>query len=145
MTNSANRPAPDEVEPGIPATNEMPANVPPGWEDAEEPPPLDRPQGAEDWGTTAREELTGESLARRVLREQPDRPGRDGARAAVRVTDPGDDDSGIDDEADLIGDLAEASDSTLSGEEAALRIVGDDPPGATYGDDPGYLDDEDQK
>ncbi len=35
--------------------------------------PAERPWGVEDWGTTEREELAGESLAGRLSRELPDR------------------------------------------------------------------------
>jgi hypothetical protein len=34
--------------------------------------PVDRPVAVDDWGTTAREELAGESLDGRLAREQPD-------------------------------------------------------------------------
>ena len=111
---SSTRPVADEVEPGIPATSEMPDGVPFGDEDEEEPVPLDVPQGVEEWGTTAREEATGESLAQRVSREQPDfgEAGRGGADNA-----------------------------TLAPEEAALRVE-TDPPGLNYDPDPGYLSSE---
>ena len=126
MTNR--RPATDEIEPGIPATNEMPPNVPEGWEDEEEPAPLDVPQGVNQWGTTAREEALGESVDQRRKREEPDFPRR--ARPEpVRLMDDGD---------AAVEDL----DYSLSAEEAAMQVV-DEPPGANYDPDPGYLSDDD--
>jgi hypothetical protein len=122
MTNSdprpdpygGGRPAPDEIEPGVPATSEMPANIAPGGEDEEEPPPRDYPQGVDDWGTTAREEALGESVASRAAREEPD--------FGERI---------------LSGDDP-ATASDLAPEEAAIS-VDDDPPGLNYDPDPGYV------
>jgi hypothetical protein len=137
MTDST-RPAPDEIEPGIPATSEMPATVPPGSEDEEEPPPRDYPQGVEEWGTTAREEALGESVALRAAREEPDFGERAApAEGGISVYEPGAD-SGIDDEADAIGELDTAAVSDLAPEEMAMRID-DEPAGLNYDPDPGYL------
>ena len=109
---SSTRPVADEIEPGVPATSEMPEGVPFGAEDEEEPVPLDVPQGVDEWGTTAREEAMGESLAQRVRREEPDF----GEGGGGRGTD----------------------DAALAPEEAALRVE-EEPAGLNYDPDPGYL------
>lgn len=137
--NDPTRPSPDTIEAGIPATEEMPPGVPAGWEAEEEPPPLDVPQGVESWGTTAQEELVGESLRLRVLREEPD------VEAAppegVRLLEPGAEGGLMDEEADAVGELDPERSDTLSPEEAALRVE-EEPAGLTYDAGPGYLDDE---
>jgi hypothetical protein len=142
------RPARDEVEPGIPATTETPRHIPPGSEDEETPPPLEFPQGVEEWGTTPREELIGEPFEPRVGREEPDRSASNEAGSqtgGVSLYEPGADDGvdeqgGLDTEADAVGDLSVDHDVTMSPEEAALRID-EEPPGLTYDSTPGYLDD----
>lgn len=62
----------DKDAEGLPGTEDQP----PGYdaETAQEGtfPPRDRALAADDWGATAREERLGESLRRRVAREQPD-------------------------------------------------------------------------
>jgi hypothetical protein len=135
--NDPTRPAPDIVEAGVPATTEMPPDVPAGWEAEEEPPPLDVAQGAESWGTTAEEGLKGEPLALRVLREQPDTEPRspDGAR----VLEPGAEGGLLDDEPDAVGELEVEPSDTLSPEEGAIRVE-DEPAGLTYDVGPGYLE-----
>ncbi len=137
--NDPTRPSPDTIEPGIPATEEMPPGVPAGWEDEEEPAPLDFPQGVETWGTTAEEELVGEPLSLRVRREERDveRP----AQEQVRLLEPGAEDGLVDDEADAVGELDLDPSDTLSAEEAAMRIE-DEPAGLTYDAGPGYIDDQ---
>jgi hypothetical protein len=138
------RPARDEVEPGVPATTEMPRHIPPGAEDEETPPPLEFPQGVEEWGTTPGEELVGEPFELRVRREEPDRPVAD-PQTGVSLYEPGadsgvDEQGGLDTEADAVGELSVDDDVTLSPEEAALRID-EEPPGLTYDPSPGYLND----
>lgn len=141
------RPAPDEIEPGIPATSEQPRAVPQGWEAEEESPPLDVPQGVEEWGTTAREEAVGESVAMRARREEPDVWERsrsdddDGGGGGVSLFEPGSDDGLTDTEPDAIGEVDEDREYSLSAEEAAVRIE-EEPAGLTYDRGPGYLDDE---
>lgn len=151
--SESDRPALDEVEPGVPATTELPEDVPPGWEAAEEPPPLDFPQGAESWGTTAEEELQGEPLSLRVLREEPE-VGAGGAGAGgadtggagatdtggVTVLEPGAEGGLTDDEPDAVGEL-DPEDHALSPEESAMRVE-EEPAGLTNDAGPGYLDDE---
>lgn len=132
------RPARDEVAPGVPATEEVPRDVPAGWESDEQPPPLDFPQGATAWGVTPDEERRGEPLSERRKHEEPDFPRR--ARdQGFAVVDPSED-GFVDEEADLVGEL-DPDGEALGPEEAAMRIV-DEPPGANYDPDPGYVDDE---
>lgn len=57
----------------------------------------------------------------------------------VSLVDPSED-GFTDDEPDLVGEL-DADGEILGPEEAAMRIV-DEPPGANYDPDPGYVDDE---
>lgn len=132
------RPAPDEIEPGIPATEELPKDVPPGWEAAEESAPLDVPQGVETWGTTVDEETGDEPLYQRVRREEPDRLASAAGPRDVALVD----DQGLtDDEADLVGE-AELDARPLAAEEAALRIEdeGDRRLGLNQDRDPGYVE-----
>ena len=131
------RPARDEVAPGIPATEEAPRNVPLGWESDEETAPLDFPQGATAWGVTPDEQRRGEPIAERRKHEEPDFPRR--ARPGpVALVDPETYDEGFtDDEPDLVGELDPEAE-LLGPEETAMRIV-DDPPGANYDPDPGYV------
>ena len=116
------RPAPDLVEDGIPATVDDPPHL--STEAVEgEPPPLDFPQGVEDWGTTKAEERLGESVRMRAAREEPD------------VLDQSEADE------DAVTGIAGA----LSAEEAALHV--EDEPGAlgmSFAPDPGYLDGDDR-
>lgn len=138
------RPAPDEIEPGIPATSEQPRDVPQGWEAEEEPPPLDFPQGVEEWGTTAREEAIGESVAMRARREEPEvweQGLSEDIGVGVSLLEPGSDDGLTDNEPDAIGELDPDRQYSLPAEEAAMRVE-DEPAGLTYDSGPGYLDDE---
>jgi hypothetical protein len=137
--NDSTRPAPDLIEDGIPATEEQPANTPPGWEAEEEPAPLDFPQGVEDWGTTAREESLGESLEMRVMREEPEVEPE--AAGGVRLLEPGAEGGLMDDEPDAVGEVDTEGLDSLSSEEAAMRIE-DEPEGLTYDRSPGYLQDD---
>jgi hypothetical protein len=143
-TERLTRPAPDEIEPGIPATTDMPRPIPAGDEDEEQPAPLDHPQGVETWGTTAREEELGEPLAVRVRREQPEDTRLRGPEG-MSLYEPGADgglfDAVADDEADAIGDVDEDREYTLPAEEAAIRIERE-PGGLTDDEGPGYLDRE---
>lgn len=139
MSTEDPRSTPDEVEPGIPATTEIRRDQwLAGTEDDAEPAPLDRPQGVEEWGTTAREEELGESLDQRRRREVPDDLVPADGHVSRSLVDPvpaGD----LDQEGDLVADLDESPEDTLATEESAIRIV-DEAPGATDDADPGYLD-----
>jgi hypothetical protein len=142
------RAARDELEPGVPAVDELPQLIPPGDEDEEMPAPLDHPQGADEWGTTEREELMGEPLELRVLREEPDvtvaRP-----RRGVSLYEPGtdesvDDDGAFDAEPDLVADADTGAEITRGPEEQAMQIV-DEPAGINYDPSPGYVDDAEER
>jgi hypothetical protein len=117
------RPTPDEIEDGIPATSEAPPHLDSETVE-EEAPPLDRPMGVEDWGTTTAEELRGEPLDLRRRREVPD-------YLAGDILDPEGEDE------------LSAIEATLGAEHAALRIE-EEPPGLSYAPDPGYLSDDDR-
>jgi hypothetical protein len=134
------RPAPDVIEDGIPATEEVPEELLRTGEVSEGPmPPLDRPQAVDEWGVTAREQELGEPLDVRLRREQPDRLPRpeDDVR---QVYQPGAE-YFEDDEPAEVGEFDTLWEDTLSAEEAALRVV-EEPPGVTYDDSPGYLEEE---
>ncbi|MEW6475499.1 MAG: hypothetical protein AB1679_24860 [Actinomycetota bacterium] len=133
------RPAPDVVEDGIPATEEVPDELLLTHDVSLGPvPPADEPVAADDWGTTVREERSGEPLDIRLTRENPDRP--DSVDEPVRpVFQPGAE-YWVDEEAAEIGDLDASWEDTPSPEELALRIDSD-PPGLTYDEGPDYLDD----
>jgi len=133
------RPAPEVVEDGIPATDEIPEDVLLTGDPLEgELPPLDRPQAVTDWGTTASEQLASEPLEVRLAREEPDvetadvYPGR-------QFLEPGAESGLGDDEADVLGEVDAGLEDTVSPEESAMRIV-DEPPGMSYDPDPGYID-----
>ncbi|MGY1785058.1 DUF5709 domain-containing protein [Geodermatophilus sp. SYSU D00698] len=119
-----------------------PRDLDTGWS------PPERPWGVDDWGTTEREEATGESLAGRLARELPDRSwddadgdglgdltGSDGellddevgdARAG-RLAEVGDD-GVVDREDELLGEDLGIDGGAASAEEAAVHLVrrGDD-------------------
>jgi hypothetical protein len=142
------RAARDELEPGVPAVDELPRHVPPGSEDEETPPPLDHPQGADEWGTTEREALQGEPLELRVLREEPDVIG-DRPPGGVSLYEPGtdeavDDGGGFDAEPDLVADADVGDEITRGPEEQAVRVV-DEPAGMNYDPTPGYVDDAEER
>ncbi|SFT50625.1 hypothetical protein SAMN05660657_01137 [Geodermatophilus amargosae] len=103
--------------------------------------PPERPWGVDDWGTTEREEATGESLDGRLRRELPDRPEDDGeglgdlaggdgellddevgdARAG-RLADVGED-GVVDDEDQLLAEDLGIDGGAASAEEAAVHVV----------------------
>ena len=85
--------------------------------------------GAESVGTTADEELAGESLDQRLAEERPDRPGTDEALSLV------DEGELSDEEKELVADAVIERDEFASPEEAALSVR-DSVPGATDHDDP---------
>jgi hypothetical protein len=132
------RPAPDVIEDGVPATEEVPEELLRTGEVSEGPlPPLDHPQAVDEWGTTAAEELRGEPLDLRLAREEPDGP--DTVVEVVRpLYQPGAE-YWIDDETAEVGDFDALREDTPSAEELAVHVV-DEPPGITYDDSPGYLE-----
>jgi hypothetical protein len=84
--------------------------------------------GMESVGTTAEEELAGESLDQRLAEERPDRQSIDGAVSVV-------DEGTSDDEDELVAEAVTGRDEFASPEEAALSVR-DAAPGATDHDDP---------
>jgi hypothetical protein len=93
----------------------------------------------DEWGVTAAEELRGEPLDLRLAREEPDGPAivDEGVRPLYQ---PGAE-YWIDDEPAEVGDLDALWEDTPSAEELAVHIVGE-PPGITYDESPGYLEDD---
>lgn len=88
----------------------------------------DHASGAESVGTTAEEELAGETLDQRLAEEQPERPNIAETLAVV--------DEGLSDEEDeLVGEAVTERDEFASPEEAAVTVR-EDAPGATDHDDP---------
>lgn len=133
------RPAPEVVEAGVPATDEIPEDVLMTGDPLEgELPPLDRPQAVTDWGTTASEQLASEPLDVRVAREEPDFETAD-VYADRQFLEPGAEGGLADDEADVLGEADAGLEDSLSAEESAMRVV-DEPPGMNYDPDPGYID-----
>src|SRR5437867_6484716 len=90
--------------------------------------------GTESFGTTAEEELAGESLDQHLAEERPDRPSTDEVVSIV-------DDGLSDDEDELVEDAVTERDEFASPEEAALSVR-DRVPGATDHDDPHTADGE---
>jgi hypothetical protein len=143
------RPAPEVSEEGVPATSEINEELLLTGDPLEgELPPLDRPQGATTWGTTAAEQLAAEPLDVRLAREVPEPGleeigwGADDVGADSQFLEPGAAGGLDDDEADVIGEMEAGLGDTLSAEEAAMRVV-DEPPGMNYDPDPGYVDGQD--
>jgi hypothetical protein len=136
------RPAPEVSEDGVPAIEEIPADVLRTGDPLEgELPPLDHAQGVNAWGTTASEQLRPEPLESRLAHEVPDVEVGE-TYADVQFLEPGAEGGlGDDDEAELLGEANVGFEDTLSAEEAAMRIV-DEPPGINYDPDPGYVDGE---
>lgn len=140
MSTDDPRAAPDEVEPGIPATTEVTEDQwRSGTTDEGDPVPRDYPQGVQEWGTTAEEEKLGESLRMRSAREMPDVVESEPPYLNRPLYEPGAEEGIADTEPELVGDVDGAAGEPLSAEEAAMQIV-DEPPGANYDPDPGYVD-----
>ncbi len=139
------RPAPELSEAGVPSIEEIPEDVLLTGDPLEgELPPLDRPQAATGWGTTASEQLRDEPLAVRLRREEPeigadDTGVGDDLTEDRRFLEPGGETGLTDDEGDLVGEADAGFEDTLSAEEAAMRVV-EEPGGMNYDPDPGYLD-----
>ncbi|MEO8424164.1 MAG: hypothetical protein ABI595_09685 [Actinomycetota bacterium] len=83
--------------------------------------------GAESFGTTAEEQLRGESLEQRLAEERPERPADDIEIAIEDVDAP-------DEEAQMVGDAVVDIDPLVAPEEAALTIR-DRAPGAVDHED----------
>jgi hypothetical protein len=136
------QPAPDAVEEGIPATEEVPEELLRTGDVSLGPvPPDEEPQAVDEWGTTAEEERRGEPLDVRLTREYPDRP--EVIDDPVRpVFQPGAE-YWVDEEPAEVGDLDDTWEDIPSPEELALRIE-PDPPGLAYDESPGYIEDDDE-
>ena len=118
--SSAPRPAPDEVEAGVPTVEDIPeGQLRTGDQLEGEMPPLDDPQAVEDWGLTAAEQQGAEPLSLRVQREEPD----------------------VLEQLSALDEADTGATGTLSPEEAALRIE-EEPAGMNYDPDPGYLSED---
>lgn len=133
------RPAPDIIEPGVPAVDEVPEEMLRTGEMPEgEVPPLEHPQGVEEYGTVAAEERRPETLQDRLGREEPDVVPAAGAGVGPVVAP---DTAGgvLDPDTDVVADEDTMIDDTVAPEEAALRQT-DDLPGATYDATPGYIE-----
>lgn len=134
------RPAPDLVDDGVPATEEVPEELlQTGDAGVGDMPAPDRPWGAEEWGTTGLEERAGEPLDVRLRRERPERERP--AEGGARVSEPGADETWADAEADAVGELDLSQPDSLAPEEAAMTVR-EDPGGLTDDARPGYLEDE---
>ena len=121
--SSAPRPAPEEVEAGVPTAEDIPeGHLRTGDPLEGDMPPLDDPQAVEDWGVTAAEQQGAEPLGLRVQREEPD------------VLDE------LSADADAGTGLGGPVD-TLTAEEAAVRVE-EEPAGMNYDPDPGYLSED---
>lgn len=133
------RPAPDIIEPGVPAVDEVPEEMLRTGEMPEgEVPPLEHPQGVEEYGTVAAEERRPETLEDRLAREEPDVTAPAGAGVGP-VVEPDTAGGVLDPDTDVVGDEDTMVDDTLAPEEAALRQT-EDLPGATYDATPGYIE-----
>lgn len=141
MTDDVVRGASPEEE-GIPELEDQPARKILAGDTGEGlMAPRDYPIAVEDFGVTAAEESRGESLARRVAREQPEVDPLANRREdlAGRLVQPDQGALVIDDSADEVASMV-GDGAGLSAEEAAIRVE-DDPGGMTDGW-PGYLDDD---
>jgi hypothetical protein len=135
------RPAPELIEDGIPATEEVSEELLLTGDDALGPmPPLDHPQAVNQWGTTPFEERVGEPLDVRLRREEPDVFQRPEAveEDVPQVLQPGAEDW-VDEEPDEVGDVNPVWEDSLSAEELAMRIE-EEPPGLSYDDSPDYIE-----
>jgi hypothetical protein len=138
----ATRPAPDVVDDGVPAIEEVPPSlVETGDDGLGEIPPGEMPFASTSYGVTAAEQLRGETLDDRLPEEEPDVwRVRGGVRRTPRqLYEPGAEDGFFDDEAALIADEDALLEDTLSADEAAMRITRR-PGGINNDPDPGYIE-----
>ncbi len=103
--------------------------------------PPERPRGLDAFGTTAEEEMRGESLDQRIAQEEPDPAmevdgvlddGEVGEARAGRLVDP---DEGVreDTESDLVATDVGIDAGAASAEEAAMHVVDSEQPGIDEG------------
>jgi hypothetical protein len=119
----------------------LPAKVRTGDQQDGMIPPGDRPRAADEFGTTAAEQLRGESLTARLDEEEPE-----DAIPPTDRDDPGQlterGDAETDDEAELVASAFEDVPGE-SAEEAAVRAVREgEVPGAYDAPDDGYVEEE---
>jgi hypothetical protein len=137
------RPAPDPLEDGIPATEEVLEEQLLTGDIEEGPiPPADHPLAMDEWGVVAAEERMGEPLDRRLAEEEPDVIRRTAGGPLHHLYQPGADDGLVDSEDEEVGDLDASWEDTPSAEEAAIRIVDRPPPGVTFDEGPDYVEPE---
>ncbi|MDP9387684.1 MAG: DUF5709 domain-containing protein [Actinomycetota bacterium] len=108
--------------------------------------PGDEPKGVEEFGITAAEERTDEPMSLRVLRETPDGAGVgesavDDVAAARRLVEA--QEGALDDEGDLVANMAAYDTGGHSAEEAAVHVIDEDEAvGVNWDASPDYVDDE---
>ena len=123
------RPAGDVVEDGVPATEEVRDEIlRTGDTGVADMPMPDRPLGADKWGITEMEERMGDSLDRRLAREQPDVPAGGDDDGAGRFSEPGADADYDDLEGASVADAEAGRYDSMSAEEAAMHIVDENRP-----------------
>ena len=141
-TDPRARTAPDVLNPGVPATEEVPEEqlLTGDTKDVGDMPLGDQPTGVASWGTTANEEARGEPLEVRLMQEEPDVisaaddvPGQ--------LLEPGAEDGIADTEATMVAEVNPVLEDSLAPEEAAMHVV-DELPGGTTDAGPGYLDND---
>ncbi len=118
------RPAPDIVEDGIPAVEEVGQNVLETGDSSDEGEiaPLDFPQGTNQWGTTASEQRRDEPLDQRYLHEQSENrsPSHD---QVLPFSSPDSQDGGLfDSESEEIAEQDFELEDALSPEESAMHF-----------------------
>lgn len=109
-------------------SEELEAEGVPGLDDSDpsvegQMPPRDHPQGASEFGVTAREQATDEPVAERALREQPEEDGvtsRTGSEGLGRTVAPEEGDLYLDEEKDEVAAETD-DDAALSAEEQAIH------------------------
>ena len=141
-TDPRPRTAPDILNPGVPATEEVPEEqLQTGdTKDVGDMPMGDQPMGVASWGTTANEEAQGEPLEVRLMQEEPDVVSR-ADDTAGQLLEPGAEGGIADTEASMVADENPVLEDSLAPEEAAMHVV-DELPGGTTDAGPGYLDDD---
>jgi hypothetical protein len=104
-------------------------------------PPDDRPRAADQFGTTAAEQVRGESLTTRLEEEDPDEP-----LPATTRDDPGQlaerSDARTDDEPELVGSEFEHVPGERGEEDAVRAVQEGEVPGAYDAPEDGYVDEE---
>jgi hypothetical protein len=104
-------------------------------------PPGDQPRGADEFGTTAAEQLRGETLTERLAEEEPNRP-----LPGTERDDPGQlterGDAETDDEAELVASEFEDTAGESAEEDAVRAVPEGEVPGAYDAPDDDYVAEE---